>query len=156
MTGWLSERKVRPSQGLTEALACQECDGSEFILIPDGRIICGNGDCYAVAGRWANVLEHPEEPVWRVSWEMVRPSQIPQFLGIDDVQATPNSKIPDSYWKPESRMDLNWRSASDQYRTLHGWAVTDAEFVRKVRIEKLTAGVWEEVDGNGRAPGPAG
>jgi hypothetical protein len=154
MTGWLAQREPRPSQGLTEALACQECDGSEFILVPDGRIICGNGDCYALAGNWGG--PPPEDTVYRVSWEMVRPSQIDRFLDTDGDQATPNSKIPDSYWKPESRMDLNWRSASDQYRTLHGWAVTDAEFVRKVRIEKLTAGVWEEVDGNGRAPGPAG
>lgn len=35
-----------------ERMACLDCGGSEFILDPDGRIICADDDCYTTFGTW--------------------------------------------------------------------------------------------------------
>lgn len=37
-----------------EYLGCPEgdCDSGEFWLLPDGRIMCADGECYAVFGYW--------------------------------------------------------------------------------------------------------
>lgn len=39
-------------QGSTEALACPECGGSQFLLTASGLILCANDECYTLAGEW--------------------------------------------------------------------------------------------------------
>lgn len=36
------------------------CASSEFLLLPDGRIICADDDCHAVYGTWSAAPVTPE------------------------------------------------------------------------------------------------
>jgi hypothetical protein len=42
-----------------ENMACGECGNAEFLLQPDGKIICAGDDCHAPFGQWVR----PEVPV---------------------------------------------------------------------------------------------
>jgi hypothetical protein len=38
-------------------MACPRCGNGEFLLLPGGRIICADDDCYEVYGVWSRPPE---------------------------------------------------------------------------------------------------
>ena len=43
--------------GASTTMACPRCHRGEFLLLPDGRIICADDDCYEPYGTWARPPE---------------------------------------------------------------------------------------------------
>lgn len=88
--------------------------------------------------------------MYRIVWEMVDLRQLVRYSSADPSlykktkQTVPNSLIPDDHWHVVTReTDDPW----DQYATLKEWSDGDREFVRNVRVEKMTTSPsWKAVE----------
>jgi hypothetical protein len=88
--------------------------------------------------------------IYRVLFETVNQSALSKYCNADPVmfknttQMVPNSLIPDEDWHPvEGRATDNpWQ----QYNQLRLWEAEDREFIRNVRLQKMTSEPqWEEM-----------
>jgi hypothetical protein len=91
-----------------------------------------------------------DSEIYRVLFEVVNQSALRKYSNADPVmyknttQTVPNSQIPDEDWHAvEGRATDNpWQ----QYNQLRKWEDEDREFVRNVRLQKMTSEPqWEEV-----------
>jgi hypothetical protein len=92
-----------------------------------------------------------ETKIYRVLFETVNTSALHKYCNANPVmfenttQTVPNSQIPDEDWHPvEGRATDNpWQ----QYSQLRQWVREDREFVRNVRLQKMTSEPeWAEVE----------
>jgi len=89
--------------------------------------------------------------LYRVLFETVKKHRLKLYCNADPLmfrratQAVPNSEIPDADWYPVTghTTDSPW----GQYDQLKVWELSNSEFVRKVRLERMARPAeWEEVD----------
>lgn len=86
---------------------------------------------------------------YRLSWEMVRLTQLHKYCNADPLyyknttQIVPNSEIPDEDWQTVSKETSDpW----DQFHQLKEWANNDEQFIRNVKLEKMaTAPEWVDI-----------
>lgn len=89
--------------------------------------------------------------VYRVLFETVNQGALRKYCNADPVmyknttQLVPNSQIPDEDWHEVTgrATDNPWQ----QYNQLRQWEAEDREFIRNVRLQKMTSEPqWEEVE----------
>lgn len=89
--------------------------------------------------------------IYRVLFETVNQAALGMYSNADPLmysnttQTVPNSQIPDEDWHPVegNATDNPWQ----QYNQLRQWEAEDREFIRNVRLQKMTRDPqWEEVE----------
>lgn len=71
----------------TERMSCPSCAGGDFWLMPDGRIICGESECYAEYGTWT-AKPPPAGNEFRPDWCLAPSALLREWLGENNLALT--------------------------------------------------------------------